>query len=109
MFSEKFIERVNRLIGIQFVERRKQVLREISRVTHEYNARGMLHSGMTVFSIKEICEKEIEIRAVIAWQCLVRILQTLGTDSSDNIVIDLKQFMKESINSNYVELTQILS
>ena len=108
MFSQKFLERANRLIDIQFDERRKQVPFEISMVKEEHNARGVLRSSMTVVRIKEICEREIEIRAILAWQSLVRVLQTLGIQSSDDIAVDLKDFLRESINSSYAELTQIL-
>jgi len=109
MFSEKFLERANRLIDIQFVERRKQVPLAISKVKNEHNARGVLRSSMTDARIKEICEGEIEIRAILAWQSLVRVLQTLGIQSSDDIAVDLKEFLSAVINSSYAELTQILS
>lgn len=108
MFSEKFMERANRLIEIQFAERRKQIPVEISTVKSKHAAIGALHSSTTVLHIKEICEREIEIRAVIAWQSLIRVLQTLGHESSDDIAGDLKQFMRESINSSYAELTHLL-
>lgn len=109
MFNEKFIERANRLIEIQLAERRKQLAIEISKIKSEHAARGLLRSSMTVLCIKEICEREIEIRAVIAWQNLVRVIQTIGAESTNNIAADLKQFMQENIISSYDELMQLLS
>ena len=63
---------------------------------------------MYVLQVKDICEREIEIRAVIVWKSLVRLLNYLPDEVSDNLASDLKQFLIESINSNYEELTQIL-
>ena len=40
MFSEKYLERVNRLIDIQFAERRKQVPFETSKVKKENGGAG---------------------------------------------------------------------
>lgn len=109
MFSEKFLERVNRLIEIQFAERRKQVPLKISIVKREHAASGSLHSSMTVLRIKETCEREIEIRAILVWQSLVRVIQTLGIESLNDITVDLKQFIRERINSSHAELTELLS
>jgi len=109
MFSDKFIERVNRLIDVQLAERRKQMPSEVSKIQSENNARGMLRSSMTILRIKEVCEREIEIRAVITWQCLVRIIKTLPNEQIENLAADLKQFLSESINSNFIELTDILN
>jgi hypothetical protein len=109
MFSDKFIERVNRLIDVQLAERRKQMPFEISKIQREHNARGMLHSSMTILRIKEVCEREIEIRAIIIWQCLVRIINTLPNEQNDDLATDLKQFLSESINTNFIELTGILN
>jgi hypothetical protein len=109
MLTEKIIERANRFIEVQNAERRKQMSAEITEVKLKYAAQYLLHSSLTVMSIKAICEREIEIRAVIAWRAIVGVLQSLGVESSDEMAEDLKQFMSVSINSSYDELTQILS
>jgi hypothetical protein len=108
MLSEKFLERATRLIENHFFERRKQTPVEITKVKEEQAERNAFYSGMTISRIREICEREIEIRAVIVWQSLVRVLETLGDESSDDIAADLKQFMRESINSSFDELTHLL-
>lgn len=109
MFSEKFIERTNRLISVQLAERKKQIPIEISTVLRQAAAKGMINSSMFVLQVKDICEREIEIRAVIVWKSLVRIINTLPDETSDNLASDLKQYLVNSINSNYDELTQVLN
>ena len=109
MFSGKFLERANRLIDVQLAERQKLIPMEISMATRESAANGMLHSSNFVLRVKGICEREIEIRAVIVWKSLVRILNTLPDKVSDSLVSDLKRFLVDSINSNYDELTNILN
>jgi hypothetical protein len=109
MLTEKIIERANRLVEIQVAERRKQISAEITGVKLKNAAQYMLHSSITVMSIKAICEREIETRAVIAWRETVGVLQTLEVEFPGNMAEDLKQFMRESINSSFDELTQILS
>ena len=109
MFSEIILDRVNRLIDIQLAERRKQIPLEILKIKNSHNARGVLHSSMTILGIKEICEREIEIRAVLFWQNLVRVMQTIQVQSSDDLSIDLREFMKNKINSSHDELRQLCS
>lgn len=109
MFSEKYLERTNRLIDVQLAERKKQIPIEISTVQRQASANGMLNSSMYVLQVKDICEREIEIRAVIVWKSLVRIINTLTDEANDNLASDLKQYLSSSINSNYDELTQILN
>lgn len=109
MFNDKFLERVNRLIEVQLTERRKQIPLEISRIRNEANAVGMLSSGRTILQIKESCEREIEIRAVLTWRSLVRVINTLGYDSKDNLGNDLKEYLNNTINTNFEELNQLLN
>lgn len=109
MFSEKFLERLNRLIGVQLEERRKQIPLDISVAQRKAAANGMLNSSNFILQVKDVCEREIEIRAVIVWKCLVRLLNTLPDEACDNLASDLKQFLVESIELDYEELTQILN
>ena len=60
MFSEIFLERVNRLIDVQLAERKKQIPMEISTATREAAANGMLNSSNFVLRVKDACEREIE-------------------------------------------------
>ena len=109
MLDEKVIERATRLIEVQWNERRNQVPMEISRVKGEANTRGVFHSSMTVLQIKDICEREIEIRSVIVWQSLVRVLRLLGGVPQQNLAEDLKHFVQQRVNEAYEELTRVLS
>ena len=109
MFNDKFLERANRLIQVRLAERQKQIPLEISKIQRESAARGMLNSSMSILNTKEVCEREIEIRAVIAWQSLVRVINTLGYETKENLNNDLKEYITNSINTNYEELTQILN
>lgn len=109
MFNDKFLERVSRLIEVRLAERRKQIPLEIAKIQRENNARGMLNSSMTILQTKEICEREIEIRAVVVWQSLVRVINTLGYESKEILRNDLKEYLLNSIAENFDELTGILN
>jgi len=109
MFNEILLERVNRLTDVRLSERRKQVPIEILKIKQDGNARGMLNSSTTILPIKDLCEREIEIRAIITWQSLVRVISTLGYESKATLGNDLKEYLFSKINSNYEELTQVLN
>lgn len=109
MFNDKFLERVNRLIEVRLAERRKQIPLKISKIQRESSARGMLNSSMTIIQTKDICEREIEIRAAISWQSLERVINILGYESKERLRSDLKEYLSKSINTNFEELTQTLN
>lgn len=100
MLDEKILDRVRRLVQVQFAERRKQVPNEIARIKEEMNVRGALYSGATVKRIYDTCAREIEVRAMLAWQNLVRVHQIFCAPLTDTIATDFK----EAVN-NYVETT----
>ncbi len=109
MLSEKIMERANRLIEARFAERRTHVSDEITAVKLRYASQYLLHSSLTVTALTEICEREIGIRAAIAWQAMVEALRSLGIEPSDDMAEDLKHFMQGSIESSFDELTHILN
>lgn len=108
MLSEKFLDRVGRLIDVGLAERRKQLPMEIMRVKSEFSARGVLHSSMYVLKIKELCEREIEIRTAIIWRSMVRILRA-GAEEYGGLSDALKRFIYDQIDLAFDELTGILS
>jgi len=109
MLSKEIAERANRLIEVRFAERRTLLSDEITAVKLRYAAQYLLHSSLTITALKEICAREIDIRAAIAWQALGEALRSGGVASSDDMAEDLKHFMRESINSSFDEITRILN
>lgn len=110
MLSPKLAERVNRLLDVQFVERRQILEAEIEAAKSMHNARGMLRSGAYVKCIQEICIRELEVRGVLTWQALVRVINLLGEeDPRLNSPTDLKTYFQGRIHSSCDELSGNLS
>lgn len=109
MLSPKLTERVNRLLDVQLRERRQILDSEIEAVKSMHNARGMLMSGAYVKCIQNICIRELEVRGVLAWQGLVRVMNLLGNEAHFEASSDLKTYLQSRIHSSCEELTEILS
>ena len=109
MLSPKLTERVSRLLEVQFVERRQVLDAEIEAAKSLHNARGMLRSGTYVKCIQGICIRELEVRGVLIWQALVRVMNLLGEEPDLNTSRDLKNYLEDRIHSSCEEVTGNLS
>ena len=92
-----------RMIESQFEERKKQLILDINRIKNEMSARDVLHSGMTVRQIHELCYREIEIRAFIVWKTYMRVISA-GIDSLEGLGEELKTQVKEYVSTETPEL-----
>lgn len=108
MLDPKVTELARTMIHVQFDERREQLRRDIERITTEMAERGMLRSGATFMKIRDLCAREVEIRAQIVWQVLVRVLSTIGVCPSDSLPSDLKGEVESYFPPDLPELTQTL-
>lgn len=104
LLSKKFADYVSRLTEVQFVERRKLFPREIEVLKNKAVARGVLHSGWTLNAMREAFEREIEIRAVIVWQNMVRVYRTLSSSYNSNLAEDFKNYFREQMKKVVGEL-----
>lgn len=78
------------MIRIQFAECSEQLQRAILKVQNEFSARGMGRSGAVVKEVHDLCARDVEIRVLIIWQNIQRVLSTAGVKVSDTLAEDLK-------------------
>lgn len=90
MLDSKVIDLTDRLIQIQFAERRQQLQGELLNAAGQFNARGTLNSSMHLQRVTEICRREIEIRAWLVYNAHVRVLSQLAVTPYPELSQDLK-------------------
>jgi hypothetical protein len=78
-------------------ENRLQV--EITRITSEANARGMLHSSSYILLIQEACAKAARERIKTAWEVLHRGITTVGVEYDETLDAEFK----EAIEAHFPE------
>lgn len=103
MLDEAVKRKVDSLSEVHFIERRKEIGKEISNYYQNEAAHGAYNSSSTVLLIKELCEKELNIRTEIVWDSLKRVVKSNGAVSAE----ELKEFIASNINSIYQDLTII--
>jgi len=62
-------------------------------------ARGLGRSGAIVQRVYELCSRDVEIRTLLIWQTLVRVLSQVGVRYSDDLATDLKQEIRKYLSS----------
>ncbi len=108
MLDPKFTELADRLIQVEFQERRQHLSREIEYVYNEMADRGIGRSGIAVARIRELCVREVGIRASIVWQMLVKVISSTGVGPSETLAQDLKAEIERYLPPDLPELTQIV-
>ena len=108
MLPEKIKERTSRLLEVQIAERRSQLPKDIAVTRNHFGLNGTLQSSMYCLAVKEVCEREIEIRSVLAWQAIVRIMRTLAAEASTVEPSDVKIYIREKISVAHAEITDVL-
>jgi hypothetical protein len=90
MLDSKVIDLTDRLIQVQFAERRQQLHGELLNAAGQFSARGTLNSSMHLQRVTEICRHEIEIRAWLVYNAHVRVLSQLAVTPYPELSQDLK-------------------
>lgn len=96
--------RFEKLLEARMLERRKQFPLELGQIDAQASARGVLHSSMRVLQLKQIHERELEIRAILVWESLVRVHRTFGCPMPETLRDDLKSEMNNRITQCFSEL-----
>lgn len=77
-------------IRIEFLDRKEVFAREIAQIKEEMTLRGLLFSGMTVQRIEQAVRQEFEIRAMLAWQTISRVLSGQPLPVGDELIREIK-------------------
>jgi hypothetical protein len=104
MLDSTFSERVSRLSAVRLSERKRMFPQELSRIAADSSARGALHSSMHIHLAQTAHERELDVRAIIVWESLVRVHRTIGAPNPPGLREDFKSLLNSQIESNYSEL-----
>jgi hypothetical protein len=108
MLTSEMTDRCKRLIEVGFSERRRQLEGEISRIYQIMASKGMGGSGYMISQLYELLQRELEIRAVLIWENIVRVHKLMGSTISDASDADFKDAFRLYVSKAHEELTPIL-
>jgi hypothetical protein len=93
MLDPILVELVDRMVRVQFKERETQLGREILQEKYR-SAKSGGPSSVTVERVYDLCGHDIEIRTLIVWQNLLRVLSQAGVVASETLAQDLKEVVQ---------------
>lgn len=91
MLDTTITELADRMIQLQFHERTKQLDHDILLAQNDASTRGLGTSSAVIELVYNLCARDIELRALIVWQNLVRVFSQSGAQLSEMLATDLKQ------------------
>jgi hypothetical protein len=91
-------------VRVDMLDRHDAFRLQTGRILGEMTARGVLRSGMTGQRIRDAVKAEVEIRAMLAWQTLVRILSGEPLPSDDALAEAAKRFVATVIDGDCGDL-----
>ncbi|HME42305.1 MAG TPA: hypothetical protein VKF36_04395 [Syntrophorhabdales bacterium] len=92
--SNNFEDRLDRLVHTSWAERESDAPRQIGKVKADAAHRGALISSGTILMIDQILARELETRAILLWQAIVRVHRITGVDEG----VDLAGYFKRVFN-----------
>lgn len=104
MLDKVLLIRFHQLVEVRFVEREKHFPADLIQIDSRASLQGAFHSGARIRQIYQAYVRELEIRAIIAWESLVRVHKTLGGCLTEALRADLKEEMKRVIEKINIEL-----
>ena len=104
MLDQTMQNRITKLVEVKFTERRRQFPIELVQIDSQAAMRGMFHSSVRVQQTQQAHERELEVRAVLAWESLVRVHRILGQPLSETLRDDLKIEIRRHIDDALNEL-----
>lgn len=103
MLDPKVTQLVERFISLQFEERTKQLGQDISKSQNDAAIKGMGRSSVVVQLVYDHCARDIELRTLIVWQNLCKILSRAGFVLTDTLADDLKREVTKYADRIYLE------
>jgi hypothetical protein len=84
---------VDRMVRVQFEERSEQLRRDIQLAVNQMTMKGVRGSSL-VQRVHDICARDIEIRTLILWQTIRRVLGDVGAQPSVSLADELKDAIR---------------
>lgn len=104
MLDSTIKARFSSLIAVKMTERRKNFVSELRQIDARASVRGMLNSSNRIHEIFQAHERELDIRAILGWQSLVRVHGALGQPVNTSLRDDLKNEMLHHLREVMSEL-----
>jgi hypothetical protein len=108
MLDERIRERAKQLIIVQFAEREEQLKKDLGLAKADFSRDGIYHSSMMLRKLQEIIVRELEIRTMLAWESIVRVHRTLGSEVISNLKVDLQKELFKYIDQEDDALSRLL-
>lgn len=108
MLESTMQTRFETLVEVKMAERQKQFPLELSQIDSQAAAHGMFNSSVRILQTRGAHERELEVRAILTWESLVRVHRTFGQPISDSLREDLKNEIHKRIDQVMAELTASL-
>lgn len=104
MLDKILLSRFHQLVEVKFVERKKLFPIDLTQINSRASLQGAFHSGSRIRQIHQAYVSELEIRAILAWESLIRVHKTLGCCFTETLRADLKEEMKCVVGKIHMEL-----
>lgn len=109
MLDSTMQARFETLVEVKMAERQKLFPLDLTQIDSQASLRGMLNSSVRILQTQQAHERELEVRAILAWESLVRVHRTFGQPMSDSLRDDLKGEIHKRIDQFMAELTASLN
>lgn len=103
-----FFNRVNRLLEVQLPEQTELLKGEIKKYKRMASANGTLGSGATVRYVIGLCERNLNVRAVIVWKTIVRVYGILGCEYDEIFRKKFKEELKKRLTKESALLKEMM-
>ena len=109
MLSQDIQNQAHQVISARFRERQEILKEVIEHIKHEAEAKGILQSEVTYNAIYDLCEREVDIRVLIAENMFKGVLATSSITITKEIAGTLKQAIRDYIPQIIEEMELVLS
>lgn len=109
MLDQKLQARFAQLLDVKVTERRRLFPQELGQFDAQAAARGMFQSSAHAHRIHHAHQHELDVRAILSWESLVRVHRTFGQPMSDTLRDDLKAEIHSHIDQAMAELTDSMN
>jgi len=103
MLDSKIFQLADEFIQLQFHERSEQLANDLKMTAYEMIKHGMQSSGPHITAAHAHCVRDIELRALIVWQNLRKVLVHGGIPRSETLADDLKEAVSKYADAIFAE------
>jgi hypothetical protein len=104
MLSDELVQLATTRIEIEFIERQEQFSQEIQLAKSELTLQGLESSGAMQERIVQAITREFDIRAMLAWQVLSRVLSGQPFFSNSQLSYQLKEQIAKHLRAGCEDL-----